>query len=74
MPNRRPVVPITHLPFPRDQASSTHGETPASSQKKGNEAGAERSDQAREARRERRWASEDCRPRISMDSNSGGET
>ena len=33
-----------------------------------------RSDQAREARRARRRVSEESRPRISMDSNRGGET
>ena len=74
MPNRMPVVPITHAPLPRNRAPSTHDEAPASSHRKGDEAGAELSDQAREARRERRRASEDSRPRISMDSNNGGET
>ena len=74
MPNRRPVVPITPPPLPREPDASGHDEAPASSLRKGDEAGAGRGDQAREARRARRRVSEESRPRISMDSNSGGET
>lgn len=74
MPNRSPVVPITQHISPHNRDSSGHDEAPTSSRRQGDEAGAGLSDQAREARRARRRVSEDSRPRISIDSNSGGET
>ena len=74
MPNRRPVVPITHRVLPCQPRVPERDDAPASSLRQGDEAGAGRSDQAREARRARRRFSEESRPRISMDSNSGGET
>ena len=74
MPNRSPVVPITQHICPHNRDSSGHDEAPTSSLRQGDEAGAGLSDQAREARRARRRVSEESRPRISIDSNSGGET